>query len=165
MTRVGITGHQRLPDEATWSWVMEAMGEILAGLAAPLVGVSSLAVGADQRFAGQILELGGRLEVVLPFGGYRERLAEGDERTTYGRLLERAALISVLPRAGRSDEEAYLHAGQEVVARCSVLLAVWDEAPAAGPGGTADVVAHARKLGRALVVVNPSTRMVTRATS
>src|ERR1700733_7737131 len=51
MTRLGITGHQRLEDPAAWPWVEEVVGRELDAAAAPLVVVTSLAVGADQLAA------------------------------------------------------------------------------------------------------------------
>lgn len=163
MIRIGITGHQHLGDEPAAAWVRTALDRVLGEHVGELVGVSSLAVGADQVFAELVLDRRGALEAVLPFPEYRERsFARDEDRRAYDRLLDRARVVS-LEREGRSDEEAYLHAGREVVARSDVLVAVWDGAPARGLGGTADVVAHARAQGRALIVIDPVRREVTRA--
>lgn len=163
MIRLGITGHQDLGEEPTTAWVRTAVDRVLGEHAGELAGVSSLAVGADQLFAELVLERHGVLEAVLPFPGYRERSFSCDEdRRRYDRLVARAQ-VTVLERGERSDEEAYLHAGREVVARCDALVAVWNGAPAKGLGGTADIVAHARAEGRALIVVDPVRREITRA--
>jgi hypothetical protein len=50
-----------------------------------------------------------------------------------------------------------------VVARCDLLVAVWNGAPARGLGGTADIVSYARECGRATVIIDPARRTVTRA--
>ena len=41
MTRVGVTGHQRLDDPEAWPWVASAMREQLAGIAPPLIAMTS----------------------------------------------------------------------------------------------------------------------------
>jgi hypothetical protein len=46
-------------------------------------------------------------------------------------------------------------AGRTVADRCDLLLAVWDGQPAAGLGGTADVVSHATYRGKSVEVVWP----------
>ena len=43
---------------------------------------------------------------------------------------------------------AYQRAGFLVAEQCDVLLAIWDGHPARGPGGTAEVIEHARARGR-----------------
>ncbi len=45
--------------------------------------------------------------------------------------------------------------GRAVADGCDLLLAVWDRKPAAGLGGTADVVAYARKRGTHVQVIWP----------
>jgi hypothetical protein len=65
--RIGITGHQQLADPEAWPWVAGVLRAELGKLAPPLVGVTSLAVGADQLFAKLVLERGGEIHAVLPF--------------------------------------------------------------------------------------------------
>ena len=50
-----------------------------------------------------------------------------------------------------------MDAGYLTVDRASILIAVWDGKPSNGPGGTADVVAYARALGRRLIIIDPAT--------
>lgn len=54
-----------------------------------------------------------------------------------------------------SGQAAYMAASEELVARSDLMVAVWDGAPAAGHGGTADVVAYARDQGCEVLVVWP----------
>ena len=68
---VGITGHQRLEDPKAWAWVARVMRDELARVAPPLVGVTSLAVGADQLLARLVLEAGGTIHAVLALCRYR----------------------------------------------------------------------------------------------
>lgn len=158
--RVGISGHQRLKDPAGWDWVRGRLRDSLASLPPHVVGVTSLAVGADTVFAWLVLELGGSLEAVVPFGDYEDRFGAGD-RETYRILLGRAARVEVLERSG-SDEEAYYAAGKRVADLSALLILVWDGRPAAGLGGTADIAAYARRAQKPLIHLNPETRTVTR---
>jgi hypothetical protein len=131
----------------------------LAALDSPLVGLSSLAPGSDQLFAGLVLKGGGSIEVIVPFPEYRETLAEGRPREDYDRLFGQASRVRVLANAG-SEERAYLQAGETIVHESDLLLAVWDGEPARGIGGTGDVVQHALSLRRPVIVLNPIARTV-----
>lgn len=159
--RVGISGHQRLSDPAGWGWVRQRMRDCLVSLTPPVVGVTSLAVGADTMFAGLVLELGGSLEAVVPFDGYEETFAADSDREVYQSLLGRAARIEVLRRDG-TDEEAYYRAGKRVADLSALLILVWGGEPAAGLGGTADIAAYARRTQKPFIHLNPVTRTVTR---
>ena len=158
--RVGISGHQRLRDGGGWEWVRQQMRDRLASLPPPLVGVSSLAVGADTLFARLVLELGGSLEVVVPFGDYENRFESEGDRLEYRRLIGAAARVEVLHRSG-TDEEAYYAAGKRVADLSELLVLVWDGRPAAGLGGTADIAEYARQTGKPFVHMNPEARTVT----
>jgi hypothetical protein len=159
--RVGISGHQRLRDPDGWEWVRGQMRGCLASLPPPVVGVTSLAAGADTLFAGLVLELGGSLEAVVPFAGYEESFATGNDRRAYRSLLGRAARVEVLERDG-TDEEAYYAAGKRVADLSALLVLVWDGAPAAGLGGTGDIAEYARRSRKSVIHLNPVTRTVTR---
>ncbi len=157
--RVGVTGHQRLEDPEAWVWVSSVIDEELAKVPPPLVGVTSLAVGADQVFAQVLIRHRGALEAIIPFPEYEERFARGHDRNAYRRLLEQAVRSIVLPRVG-SDEDSYYAAGRFVVDSTDLLLAVWDGAPAKGLGGTGDVVHYAEQAGKPVVRVDPIKRCV-----
>jgi hypothetical protein len=134
--------------------VERALRERLARLPADvLVGVSSLADGADQLFAEAILALGGSLEVVVPAARYREALPPTSQEA-YDRLLALASAVERLDYQ-ESTSEAHMAAGRVVVQRSDVLLAVWDGQPARGFGGTGDVVAYALERGVPVEVVWP----------
>lgn len=159
MTHVGITGHQRLEDPAAWSWVATAMRQVLDAAAPPLVGVTLLAIGADQLFARLVLERGGRIHAVLPFADI-ERSFSAEDVLAY-RELAGQATAEVLDTPG-TDEDAYLAAGKRVVELSDLVVAVWDGEPAKGKGGTADVVDYARHRGVPLVHIDPVSRRVRR---
>jgi hypothetical protein len=153
VTVVGCTGHQNLsPDTA--STVAAAIATELARLPGPLTGVCSLAAGSDQIFAEVVLSARGQLRAIIPCHGYASTFAPVD-RVAYETLLSAATSTTTLPHPEPS-EQAYMEAGHEVVKSCELLIAVWDGAPAAGLGGTADVVRYAREKGCAVSVIWPT---------
>lgn len=146
MIRIGCTGHQRL-SPATRRQTAAAIAAVLASFEdQTIVGVTSLAEGADQIFALTVLAAGGELHVVIPSEGYEDSFTSDGGRATYSRLIELAESRLVMPFLAPS-EEAFLAAGHEVASSCDLLLAVWDGQRAGGKGGTADIVAYARERG------------------
>jgi hypothetical protein len=154
LTVVGCTGHQTLTP-ATQQAVADAVSIHLRRLDdGSLEGVCSLAVGADQIFARALLAAGGRLHVVVPSANYASTFKTEEARASYAELLSRSASSEELPFPS-SSEEAFMAAGRTVADRSEVLLAVWDGAPAAGLGGTADIVRYAQKYGKTVEIVWP----------
>lgn len=152
MIRIGVTGHRHLPpdvDAAATVMVREHLGPH----GCEMVGVSCLADGPDTAFAESVVAAGAPLEVIVPAQRYREALPR-EHHPTYDRLLSRAVLVHELEHR-ESTSEAHMDAGRLLVERCDRLVAVWDGEPARGPGGTADVVAHARALSRPVSVLWP----------
>lgn len=147
--RIGVTGHQDLGDRG--GRLDKSVREYLGGVEV-LVGISSLAIGADQLFATAVLDLGGSLEVVVPSANYTTTFAAHADRARYASLLSRATSIEQMPFDDPS-EAAFLEAGKNVVRRADRILALWDGLEAAGIGGTADVVAYARSRGTPVFVL------------
>jgi len=157
----GITGHQRLRESGAWTWVRRELRRVLASAPCPLVGVSSLAVGADQVFAELIIELHGALEVVLPFTDYESTIVDSAGRKSFSALLKHANRIEVLkPADPTAAEDAYFAAGKRVVDLAETLIAIWDGKPAAGLGGTGDVVQYAKSLNKQILVLDPIKRVI-----
>lgn len=151
--RVGITGHRGLP-EAAEALVREAIREAVQPCAgADLAGVSCIADGPDAWFAQTVLDLGGRLEVVVPAEEYRDSLPAWHHRT-YDELLSRASEIHATGLA-RSDSQAHMTGSEILVGLVDEVIAVWDGRPARGYGGTADVVRYAREHGVVVRVLWP----------
>ena len=128
-------------------------------MSTPLLGVTSLAVGADQLFARLVLERGGMIHAVLPFADI-ERSFAPDHVSAYRELVTQAS-VEVLDTPG-TDDDAYLAAGRRVVELSEVVLAVWNGKPAAGKGGTAEVVAYAISRGAPLIHIDPISHAVQR---
>jgi hypothetical protein len=153
--KIGITGHQELDHDNLWNWVESELSLIIKDFTkqGETVGISSLAIGADQMFARIILSLKGKLLAVIPFPDY-ERTFKKSDLNTYKKLLEMAFKTEVLPK-GVSDEESFFAAGKKVVELADIILAVWDGKKAEGLGGTGDVVSYAKKTGKKVILVNP----------
>ncbi|WP_431683867.1 hypothetical protein [Kitasatospora sp. KL5] len=154
MTAIAVTGHLDLSAET----VPLVRAELRALLAdhppSGLTGLSCLAPGADSLFAEAVLAAGGRLVAVLPSPHYRRWLAEPD-RPAFDRLLAAAAEAVALPYREQSDA-AYQAANAELLRRADLVVAVWDGLPGLGLGGTADMVATARRAGVPVLVVWPN---------
>jgi len=162
-TVVGFTGHRALPAPAV---VDAAIGRILEEWHGPRAGrlaaVSSAAAGADTLFARAVLARSLPWLVVLPFERAefaRDFTAEAWREVEA--LLDRAASVQIAPPTDNRDE-AYLEAGLRTVDECDVLVAVWNGGPAAGHGGTAEIVEYARQVGRPLVWIHSESGEVVR---
>jgi len=156
--KISITGHQSLESSEAWGWVRAELDNLLMRLPRPLIGVTSLAIGADSLFAELVLQHHGSIEAVLPFSEYELKF-EIHDRARYQRLLDMASAVIVLQRK-QSDEESYFEAGKRVVDLADLLVAVWDGKPSKGLGGTADVVGYAVQRQKEIMHLNPVRRMV-----
>lgn len=150
--RVGITGHQGLTPSTEIS-VRAAIDEILAKYRI-VVGVSSLAEGADQIFADAVVARNGQLEVVVPCEGYEATFSESTDLEHFRNLRAIAKVVTQLSFIEPS-EEAFWAAGQKIVDSSDVLVAVWNGKHSEGLGGTGDVVQLARQLDKEVHIVWP----------
>ncbi|MFZ1536469.1 MAG: hypothetical protein WAT23_03685 [Chromatiaceae bacterium] len=157
---IALKGHRQLRQP-------EAVGEVLAALLdalseeidGTLVGVSSIARGADTLFAQAILGMSFPWRALLPASLAELRQDFTAEEWQYReQLLARATEIQVRSRAAGRDD-ADLECGLDTVEQADLLIAVWDERPA---GGTGEIVAYARGLGKPLIILNPETLEVRR---
>lgn len=155
MTRLGITGHQGIPTSAQL-FVSNALEREIttSGPSDALLGITSLAVGADQIFANLIVRTGGHLHVIIPCAGY-EKTFEGDALRRFQTLLSMATKVDRLD-FDEPSEEAFFAAGRAVVKACDLLLAVWDGKASRGLGGTGDIVAYAQSTGKPVRVLWPA---------
>lgn len=166
---IAVTGHRVLASEEV-QWVASAARTCLEAIVAEVraargarcdIGLlSGLAAGTDQHLADAALVRGDiALHALLPFDvqAYRATLGEGldtaarsSAQTGFDRLLGAAASVAYaaddmeLP-PGRGFTEQwrqgrYVRLARSLVEAGDLLMAVWRGQPAAGPGGTADVV-------------------------
>jgi hypothetical protein len=141
--KLGVTGHQDIPAVVA-DYVRDRIGARLASLP-PVVGVTSLAGGADQIFASLVKTHGGKLHVVLPSRHYEESFKNTADLERFRALLAQAAEVESLDFDAPS-EEAYKAAGKRVVKLADRMIAVWDGKEARGHGGTEEIVKYARQL-------------------
>ncbi|BCK58630.1 hypothetical protein NWFMUON74_64020 [Nocardia wallacei] len=156
--RVGVTGHMNITAE-TVPLVYAEVVRVLerAGDPAELVGISCIARGADSVFAQAVLDVGGRLEVVIPSRNYRERKVKPDHAGQFDDLLRCAESVRVMDFAD-ADADAYEAANDAVLGSCDLLVAVWD-GQSGERSGTGSVVALARERGLPVEVVWPEGAM------
>lgn len=148
MIRIAVSGHRGLPPQ-TALLIDQAVRQALAEHCPEVSGVSCLADGADQIFARAVLDLGGELEVVIPAEEYRD-----GPPNVFDELLSRAVRVQRLGFA-EATVQAYMAASVRMLDGAETLFAVWDGLPARGYGGTADVVAEARRRGLPVRLIWP----------
>lgn len=154
MTTIAVTGHMDLT-EASVPLVRDALRGLLKPYASDLSGVSCIAKGSDSIFAEVVVELGGRLIVVLPSRDYRQAKVKPDHEETFDRLIDAAAEVVVLDHES-ANRSAYEDANRTLLKRAERLVAVWNGSPPSPKGGgTADTVLEAREAGLAVDVVWP----------
>jgi hypothetical protein len=146
-----VTGHSNLRNPETARFVSESFHTILVALSnlhgPRLVALSGLAVGADTLFAEAARQHGIPLECCLASDDILESFAPGPDRDRYLDLRRYSSRVHQLPFAERSNT-AYMALGRWLVDSCDVLVAAWSGLPAAAEGGTGDVAAYARAVGR-----------------
>jgi len=161
--RFGVTGHQRLDDSSQWSWVRQQIERLFMERGRQGdEATSALAIGADTLFAELALDFGLRLSVVIPCAHYDDTFVLDEDRLRYARLYSRAHVKRILEYPGPS-EEAFEDAGHVVAEESDLLIAVWNGKPAAGRGGTGDIVRWARARGKEMVWLDPITKKVSQS--
>lgn len=146
--RLGVTGHrwEEEPDG-----LRTRIDRVMAGLCqGRAVGLATaLAEGADRLVAEVALDHGARLVAVLPRprASYESDFSSARSRRAFRGLLARAAEVVEITGPEGDLVAGYAAAGQAVLERSDVLVAIWDGRPARGVGGTAGVVAEARDRG------------------
>jgi len=152
VSRIAISGHRDLGTE-TARLIDAAIRDALANHETDLIGLSCLADGADQIFARAVVDLGGRIEAVVPAEEYRDGLPK-QAHSAYNDLLSRAVAVHRMPFV-ESTSQAHMAASEFMLDHADELYAVWDGKPAHGYGGTGDVVAYAGQRGIPVRVIWP----------
>jgi hypothetical protein len=157
---VGVTGHRKLGSDprtplvvhARCVRILERLEELARQSRAGLRAYSALAIGADMLFAQAAVGLGIPLVGIIPFADYPNDF-QGSDRAQFELLLGLCAEVRRLPGKKRSHQ-GYFRAGKVMVDRIDYLVAVWDGRPAAGVGGTGDVVAYAQSKKRPILHID-----------
>jgi hypothetical protein len=180
--RIGVTGHRPgpklSPDQA--AAVRATVDRILSDIAAfarqaverdawafagkrPILStISPLAEGADRIVAEAGLAQDMAMSAILPFprADYRADFA-GDAAAAFDALLAKAATVFELdgkrdmPDKAVTANRAYEAAGLLMLANADIVIAVWDQEPAAGLGGTALIIEHAVAEGVPVILIDP----------
>jgi len=160
---VGFTGHRQLKDPEA---VERVLRDVLSGLrtedGVEWLALSSIAEGADMLFARTALRLGLGWEAVLPLppSEFRADFSPQVWRQVEDLLCEAEHARVIGERSHRDD--AYLDCGMETVNHCDLLLTVWNGERSRGRGGTAEIVAYARDMGRPVIIIDAQTLEVRR---
>lgn len=120
---------------------------------------TAIAEGADRIVAAAALAEGFGLNLALPFPGalYAQDFA-GEALAEFEELCRNPAVRSCTEldvTQTPHDPQGYRAAGQLMLAHCEVLIAIWDRMPAAGIGGTAEIVEEAQRRGLVVVLITP----------
>jgi len=160
-TVVGFSGHRKLTDpKAAADGIRKAL-ERLAANHSPLASVSSAASGADTLFVEEVAHRHLPYLLILPFS--KTRFQQDFGPADWQRILpfiEKATHVEEVT-GEESAEGAYMETGVMTVDRADVMVVVWDGNPAAGFGGTGDVMDYVRALGKPLLMVDPNTGQLT----
>jgi hypothetical protein len=148
---IGFTGHRHLRNPEAVGAALKSELAALRKAGGEFIAISSVAIGADTLFANEVIRAGIKWIVILPMPKelFREDFT-AQEWSRAERLIGQAAEVRVLH--GRERPQVYLDAGKATVDDSDCLFAVWDGKPAQGPGGTAEIVAYAKMLGRKITL-------------
>jgi len=91
--------------------------------------------------------------VFVPAARYRDGLP-APALSEYDALISGAAVVHRLDHL-ESTSQSHMDASVRMLERADLLVAVWDGLPARSFGGTADVVAHAERIGLAVTRIWP----------
>lgn len=165
MLRIGITGHIGL-DPARMEQLKQGIDKAIEHLERTfskryLTVFSPLALGADRLVARRLLEQkGSRLIAVLPlpedqyledFGPtdvHHEDYEGAEAREEFRYWLSHRAIETIVMPPSATRNEAYEKVGFYVAEHSDVMIGVWDGLPSQGRGGTAEIVAKVKELGK-----------------
>lgn len=156
--KIGITGHQNLGSAENITWISDTLKSAIKQNNID-IGLTSLAIGADQLFAETLKDMHIRYIAIIPCDGYEQTFTTSSDLENYKSLLQNAWERIRLPFDNPS-ESAFYEAGKKIVNLSDMLIAVWDGQPAKGLGGTGDIVKYALSLKKRVVHINPMTQAV-----
>lgn len=160
---IGFTGHRRVENEARAALVL---GDVIAvlnrDLGSDMIGRSSVASGGDTLFAEACVAANLKWVGLLPFpeSEFKKDFNDADWKRAR-KLLDQAERIEVLSDTAERPQ-GYLHCGLATVDGADLMVALWNGKASRGLGGTADIVEHARRLEKPLVLISSNGLEVTR---
>ncbi len=160
---LGFTGHRRVENEGKVADVLrEVIASIHRDLGGEMIGRSSVASGGDTLFAEACVAGNYGWIALLPFceAEFKKDFGDADWKRARA-LLDKAQRIEILS-ATTERPGGYLHCGLATVDGADLVVALWDGKAPRGPGGTAQIVEHARLVQKPLIIVSSGTLEVTR---
>ncbi|MHB8595429.1 MAG: hypothetical protein ACYDER_01310 [Ktedonobacteraceae bacterium] len=151
--KVGITGHQNLGSAENITWLSKTLQSAIKQNSVD-IGLTSLAIGADQLFAETLKDMDIRYVAIIPCDGYQQTFTNSSDLERYNSLLQNAFEVVQLPFV-KPSEEAFYEAGKQIANNSDMIIAIWDGQPAKGLGGTGDIVKYAQALKRSILHINP----------
>jgi hypothetical protein len=153
---VGFTGHRHVRNE---NRIAEVLREVIASLqrevGRDVIGRSSIATGGDTLFAEACLAASLKWIAQLPFPEAEfKKDFTGPEWRRARALLDRAERIEISAQVAERPR-GYLDCGLATVDGADVMIALWDGNAPRGPGGTAEIVEHARLKQKPLILISP----------
>lgn len=162
--RIGFSGHRpnrlHIGPERVKARLRHALAHVCSGpVDKSNFAMSALAEGSDRLFAEAALDLGFQLQAVLPMpvADYESTFEDTSTTEVFRRLLGRSSETRILDGSLADSKAAYEALGQAMVVDCDVLMCVWDGKPAAGRGGTPEVIEYALERGRQVIWIDAAT--------
>lgn len=152
--KVGITGHQNLTADES-NWLKQELETEIKKLKIE-EAYSCLAIGSDQLFANVILAKKIPLIAITPCKNYEQTFDEN--HIEFYKSIVKQASNEIQLDFENPSEEAFYEAGKTVANKSDVVFAFWNNLPAKGLGGTADIVLFAKKSNKKIIHFNPITK-------
>lgn len=165
---ISVTGHRLLTSEVLEKIepvIKKAIENILFTVGehdphAVFSAVSPLAEGADTLFARVALSLNLPLKVMLPFeqDEYIRRFSSERAKSEFEDIIRKLDSKDIKVAGsirGSEENQLYLDMGKKLIDETDFLVAVWNEKPGRGKGGTADVLSYAIDKGINILLINP----------
>ncbi len=160
---LGFTGHRHIENEGKVADVLrEVIASVDRDLGGDLIGRSSVASGGDTLFAEACVAAHFKWIALLPFPEteFKKDFSDADWKRART-LLDKAQRIETLSETVERPG-GYLHCGLVTVDGADLVMALWDGKAPRGPGGTAQIVEHARLVQKPLIIISSSDLKVTR---
>ena len=162
VVQIGVTGHRpnRLSPQIAadlprqCEQVLQAIAALAARAHDPLIHssetpllriLSPIAEGSDRIVAYTGLAMGADLQCPLPFHAdeYSRDFVTDDSRDEFYALLAKASAVFQVDGSRDAADAAYERIGRIVLEQSDFVIAIWDGEPAAGRGGTTQIVEEA----------------------
>lgn len=167
---VGFSGHRRIADgekiRGAITRELARLQEQAARAGGRIEAFGSAAYGGDLLFGHSAAALGVPLHLILPMpeAEFRkdfhdaapEVWQQAEQMIREARARKNGGTFRITRKSDRRPD-CYYDAGVEMIEAADALIAVWDGAPSRGLGGTAEIVAHARALGKTVIVIDAIT--------